>query len=676
LRRLRIILQSRHLFKILVFIFLIGTLVFTNVYEYKSMYACDDDVFEGIVTKYELKDSRLVLEIKAKEKLIVNYKYGDKIFDSLSYGDKVLVKGVLEEPSSFNIPNTFDYREYLYNKKIFYIVSASSIDKIENNSNYFYTVKNIIYKRINDFKSSSYIKIFLLGDNTLNSEINDSYRGNGISHLFSISGMHISLITGIMYFYLDRVTYNKKIKYVIVDVFLVLYYLLVGSCSLLRSIIMNILFSINFMFKLNIKSIDIMFITLIVCIIINPFIIYDVGFIYSYLISLFLVMCSSKLKKKKGIYKTVFITFISFFVSLPITLYNSYEVNVIGIVLNIVLVSIVSTVVFPLTILTFVFPIFDDILYLMTGILEDVSLFVSEINFTRFIFPKMNILVVILYYVFIIIVLYKKKYFYLLVGLIVVHYFSPYLNYNFEIMMFDVGQADLIFISYPFGQGNILIDTGKYGYTMESGIIPYLKSKGIRKLDYLIITHGDLDHIGGAMSLVENFEVEHVILNRGEYSELEVEFIDVLDNLGLEYSSGVDKISVGNRYVYFLNDKIFDNENDNSSVLYFKYLKYNFLFMGDASFVVEDYLLEKYNLDDISFLKVGHHGSSTSSDKEFINKITPRVSLISVGINNYGHPNKQVLDNLSNSRIYRTDMMGSVRFKINRNNIKVLTYMS
>ena len=108
------------------------------------------------------------------------------------------------------------------------------------------------------------------------------------------------------------------------------------------------------MFKLNIKSIDIMFITLIICIIIDPFIIYDVGFIYSYLISLFLVMCSSVIRKKKGIYKTIFITLISFWVSLPITLYNSYEINVVSIVLNIILVPLVSCVIFPLIILTFI----------------------------------------------------------------------------------------------------------------------------------------------------------------------------------------------------------------------------------------------------------------------------------------------------------------------------------
>ena len=97
--------------------------------------------------------------------------------------------------------------------------------------------------------------------------------------------------------------------------------------------------------------------------------------------------------------------------------------------------------------------------------------------------------------------------------------------------------------------------------------------------------------------------------------------------------------------------------------------------MGDCSFVVEDYLLENYNLKDISFLKVGHHGSSTSTTKEFVDIINPKISLISVGQNNYGHPSEEVLDNLKESKIYRTDKQGSIMFKIEKNKLKIEKYM-
>lgn len=671
LKKLKIILQSRYIFKLLAILFLLGDLLFLNLYNFKSKYKEEDNIFIGVVTKYELKDNKLVLEIKAKEKLIINYKYGNKIFNNLSYGDKIKVKGTLKEPSILNIPNTFNYKKYLYNKKTYYIVEADTIDKLENNKNYFYTIKNILYQRINNLKSSSYIKTLLLGDNTISSEVNNSYRTNGISHLFSISGMHISLITSIIYLYLDKITYNKKIKYIIVDIFLIVYLLFVGSSSLLRSTIMNILFSLNFILKLNIKKIDIMFITLIISIIINPFIIYDIGFIYSYLISFFLVVYSNKIKSKNKFQRILNIPLISFIVSFPITIYSSYEVNIISIFMNIILVPIISSIIFPLTILTLIFPILDNLLYFVTTLLEDFSLFISNIEFTKIIFSKPSILFLIIYYIFIILVLKNRKYYYILIILTILHYFSPYFNNNFEIMMFDVGEADSILIKYPYNQANILIDTGKNEYTMTNGIIPYLKSVGIKKIDYLIVTHGDLDHIGGSFSLIENFKVDNIILNKGDYSDLEKELLNSTNKIN--YINTIDKIKINNHHIYFLNNKIHDNENDNSNVIYFEYLKYKFLFMGDSSFVVEDYLIENYNLREISFLKVGHHGSSTSTSKSFVDTINPRVSLISVGINNYGHPNDNVLNNLTNSLIYRTDILGSINIKINSNDkIKII----
>ena len=99
--------------------------------------------------------------------------------------------------------------------------------------------------------------------------------------------------------------------------------------------------------------------------------------------------------------------------------------------------------------------------------------------------------------------------------------------------------------------------------------------------------------------------------------------------------------------------------------------------MGDASISTEHEILNKYNLSDIDVLKVGHHGSKTSSSKEFINVINPRYYVISVGKNNrYGHPNKEVLDNLDNSKIYRTDENGSIMFKIKNNKLQVETCSS
>ena len=159
--------------------------------------------------------------------------------------------------------------------------------------------------------------------------------------------------------------------------------------------------------------------------------------------------------------------------------------------------------------------------------------------------------------------------------------------------------------------------------------------------------------MGEVINLVNDFKVDNVIFNCGEYNDLENELINVLDKKHIEYYSCM---------------------NDNSSVIYLNYNNYKFLFMGDASTIREKDILEKYNLNNIDVLKIGHHGSKTSSSKTFIDKISPKYSIISVGKNNrYGHPNDSVLNNLEDSKIFRTDQDGSVMFKIKNNKLQIAT---
>ena len=186
--------------------------------------------------------------------------------------------------------------------------------------------------------------------------------------------------------------------------------------------------------------------------------------------------------------------------------------------------------------------------------------------------------------------------------------------------------------------------------------------------------HGDYDHMGEAINLVNNFKVEKVIFNCGIYNDLEQELIKVLDKKKIPYYSCIKELNIDDNKLYFLNNKDYDNENDNSSVIYTELSNHKFLFMGDAGVEVEEDLIEKYNLQDIDVLKVGHHGSKTSSSKEFINEVNPKYSIISVGKNNrYGHPNKEVLNVLDKSKIYRTDQDGSIMFKIENNKLRIET---
>ena len=186
--------------------------------------------------------------------------------------------------------------------------------------------------------------------------------------------------------------------------------------------------------------------------------------------------------------------------------------------------------------------------------------------------------------------------------------------------------------------------------------------------------HGDYDHMGEAINLVNNFKVEKVVFNCGSFNDLEKELIKALDKKHIKYYSCIKELNIDKNKLYFLQAKEYDNENDNSNVIYTEINGSKFMFMGDASSTTEKEIMSKYNLPNIDVLKVGHHGSRTSSGEEFINEINPKYSIISVGKNNrYGHPTKEVLENLKESKIYRTDKRGSIMLRIKNNKLEIQT---
>lgn len=697
-RKLRTILQSRYLFKILALLFLGYALLITNIYEFHSKYSVNTKSVVGIVTDFEIDGNKVTINIKAREKLIINYyvktrKEKDYYENNLELGAKIKVIGTFEIPSNNTIPNIFNYRNYLYNNQIYYLVDADKIEIISKNTNILYYIKNKVIKRIESIDDTGYLKIFVLGINDdLDSDMLDSYEFNGVSHLFSISGSHIVLLTSIILFILKKISYNNKLIYFI-TIWVVLFYLFLTSISpsILRSVIMFILMSINKCYNLKIKTLDIIFLVLVVAIVINPFYIYNVGFQFSYLISFSLILLSQKINNiRNWFYKNIYISFICLLVSFPISLFNFYQINIFSIFINLILIPLVSVVVFPLSLLTFIFPFLMGIFKISIFLLEALNNLFSSITIFQLTLPKPSILLVLIYYIFIFLAIFKKKYYILLIGLIIVHKCYIYFDPTFKISFLDVGQGDSIFIKFPYNKGNILIDTGGIiSYKKEkweersneysiadSKIIPYLNSLGLTKLDYLIISHGDVDHMGEAINLVNGFRIDKVIFNLGEYNYLELEFIKELKRKNILYYKNIEKLNIDNNMLYFLNNNLYDNENDNSNVIYLNFSNIKIIFMGDAGIKVEDDILDKYDLKHIDILKVGHHGSRTSTSSNFIDNINPKYSIISVGKNNrYGHPNSEVLDILNNSSIYRTDRDGSIVFKIKNSGLEIDTYV-
>ena len=150
--------------------------------------------------------------------------------------------------------------------------------------------------------------------------------------------------------------------------------------------------------------------------------------------------------------------------------------------------------------------------------------------------------------------------------------------------------------------------------------------------------------------------------------------IILLKQKNISYYQNIKELNIASNKLYFLNTKDYNDENENSSVIYTKIDNVKLLLMGDAGVKKEEDILNVYNLNNIDILKVGHHGSKTSSSINFINEINPVYGIISVGVNNlYGHPNNEVLNNLEKVVVYRTDYNGSVMFEIEKDKLNIYT---
>jgi len=430
---------------------------------------------------------------------------------------------------------------------------------------------------------------------------------------------------------------------------------------------------INKKFNLDISTKNILLLTISILIIYNPLIIMDMGFEYSAVVTYGLVVCTKYFKK--NYFVNLFITsLIAFLFSLPITVYYNYKINMLSVISNLFVVPLVSFIIYPLSLITFIIPYLDSILFILLRLLILINNLLSSMAF-NVVIPKVSIIFYLIYYLFLYLFYVSNNYKYLLYAFFCVFSlkFKCLIDNSINVYYLDVSQGDSSLITYK--NRNILIDTGGIkDRTVSDGTIKLLNSLGYAKIDYLILTHGDYDHMGDTLNVIENIKVKKVIFNCGEYNDLEKDLIKVLEKKKIKYYSCIKELNIDNSKLYFLQTKEYDNENDNSNVIYIELDGYKFMFMGDSGIEKEKDILDKYNISDMDVLKVGHHGSKTSSDKKFIDEIKPKYSIISVGKNNrYGHPNKEVLNNLDNSKIYRTDQYGSIMFKIKNNKLKIET---
>ena len=671
------VLKNLLRFKYIIFVlFIIITLLRANI-NVKSKYNINDNKFYGVVIDYKINDDYVSFVIKGREKIKCNYYLSDNEVFDIKYGDKVLLDGTLSIPKNNTIPNTFNYKEYLNNNNIYYLLTVDNVISVERSKNIFYKFKNIIKSRIDNIDKSGYLEAFIMGNKSnIDKNIFNTYKNNGVMHIFSVSGMHISILASVVLYLLNLV--NKSENNIFFVIIVLIFYMILTNyqASIVRSVVFFSLLKILKYLKINIDNKDILLIAISIILIIYPKYLYNIGFLYSSIISFSLIFYSNYFNRKY-ILNTILISTVSLLISLPITINTNYFVNLFSILLNVFFVPVISFIIYPLSIIIFFIPYFYKVFIILISILENISLYFDSIKFLNLYICKMNYFVIFVYYLFLYLFLSKnRKYIILVLLLIIFLKVSIYFDINYYVYYLDVGQGDMSLVKYK--DEVIVIDTGPKNfysdYEIMDNIILFFRSIGVSNIDLLIISHGDNDHIGNANYLINNFKVKNVSFNSGKYNELETDLIKLLKYKNINYFKDTFR-KYNNKISYsYLNTKEYDNENDNSSVIYLKIYKYSFLFMGDAGVEKEKDILDLYSLLNVDFLKVGHHGSNTSSSREFIDAVKPRYSIISVGKNNrYGHPKEEVLNNLKKSKIYRTDQDGSIIFKIKNNKIKIQT---
>lgn len=548
--------------------------------------------------------------------------------------------------------DTFEFKDYLNKQRVFYQVNIYDYEIVNRKIPLSTKIIDYITSNLED-ESYKMTKMLLFNDKSVDEVAYDNLKEINAIHLFVVSGFHISFFYSLITKLFKKKSVVGKIIGLIVCSFYV--FLLDFSLSATRALIT--LF-INKLFSKYFNKLDAISIAGLILLVIEPLNLFSYSFIMSFVMVYVITFSNAFLYKKNKIIQTLSLALICFLALLPVQLLINYKLNFISLLTNTFL-SYMVIVIFVLCIIgipiSFIYPnlfgfIYD---YFNQGI-ERISLLNTSIVFGS-VKPWMIIIYYLLFVIFLL-ALEKKKtkiivssFLSIILGFILLYnraYFNPYQKVTF----LNVYQGDCTIIQDSFNNKVIMIDTGgllNYDIANKK-IMPYLNYQGIRKIDVLVLTHNDYDHIGASEELIKQIKVNQIID----------------DNSTKEFSVG--KLTFTNLNTYEGYD-----DNDSSITLYTDISGVKFLFTGDISKNIEKQIIKDNPTLDIDVLKVAHHGSNTSTSEEFIQSITPTYGIISVGKNNhYGHPNEEVIDILTKYEvdIYMTSIDGTIRFIIKKDN--------
>lgn len=656
----------------------------------RSSYNADSSVFVGIIKKITIDGSYLKLDLKAIDDIVISHYFKseadrDAFATNFGLGDKVLVLGEIKEIKTLDLANTFNYKNYLDKAGISASIRADEIILMTKNKNPLYKLKNIVINKLNQRLNSKYLRAFIIGDMSLiDKNTKEAYQEIGINHLLAISGTHVSVISFAILYLMKKFKSKEIVSYLVTFIFLfIMLFLSSFAPAFLASCLFFLLRYLNKEFYFHITSLHLWVVNICVLLIFNKYLIYNIGFLYYSMISFYLLINSKDLENTKNSFcKLVKTSFLAHLAGVPLTIAINYSVNLMGVIYNIFYVPFISFIIFPLMIINiFIAPLDKPIKYLLS-FMEGLAKYLDTLN-TSLSFARLAMIIYLIYFLLIIIIVYKKKFIYLLLIILFIHS-QIAIDGNNYIKFLDVGQGDATLVKY---QGQyILIDTGgRESFNSESWtirendfdfgtdtLVPYLMGQGIKKIDYLFITHGDMDHIGGAYGLLDGLKVGHVYLNNNSFNANELLLIEKMKTKSVNYSvlSNQEELLLGELSIKNYGLDYDDDENMSSMVLNLRLRDISILLMGDAGTKAEKSLLGFKELENLDILKLGHHGSKTSSSEEFLSKVSANYAIVSAGKDNlFGHPNKEVMlraNNYSNY-IYQTLIDGTISFSLENN---------
>lgn len=635
----------------------------------------------------------------------------------------------LISPQAARNPGNFEYKNYLYYKKIHWIARPSSFSvlTIDPPSSLH---PRFILQRVQAILSDTIDRIFpasaaeimkgvLIGiRQDISLDTMDAYSKLGFTHVLAISGLHMTVLVGGLLAVMRGIGFSRETSILTTMGFIPAYVVLVGAApSVVRSGIMAVAVLYGHFLNRPRDGLNIWGASLFIMILCNPYQLWDIGFQLSFAVTWGLLTLSSPLQQaipipSEPLRSLLSVTLAAQLVSFPLTIYYFHQYHILSFVINLLFVPIYSFIITPFgfigLLLGLLHPalslipahIVTFLLYWINGTLERTALWKGLLFYLSSPPPWW----MIIYGLGLIrgswIANEKRKIW--IIGMMLLYVLLPFLSYKGEtvrVTFLDVGQGDAIVIEAP-GDKVYLIDGGgvpfhpekKEAWKQRSNpydpgkriIVPFLKSRGIEEIDLLIMTHGDMDHIGGLTAVIQEMKVNQVLWNgRTPSSSFEKELLKMIKAQNISLRLGKSGITWKDHprvkwTILHPSSPFSDTDNNQSIVLLLDAFGRRVLFTGDLEMKGERELLAKNSISQIDVLKVGHHGSRTSTEPKWIERLTPSLAVISVGEQNrFGHPHPQTIETLerAGSRILRTDQMGAITFEFSKENMEIGTFL-